>query len=111
MFPRLPVIEYPVAGKISHTKLPGVQAPEPESGTMAPILVLVIETCEFTQTVSLGLIVNLAIALREMRIPPMEPGVSPHGFEIRYDIVKELLVPDPQLVVLNKWLNDAGTLD
>jgi hypothetical protein len=76
-------IVHPVFGVISQTSFPSVQGPFPAVGTMAlAIPVLVKVTALFTQTVSLGEIEKSALGFFEIRIPPIVPGVSPHGFEM-----------------------------
>jgi hypothetical protein len=68
---------------MSQTNFPSVHAPFPEVGTMAlAIPVLVKVTALFTQTVSFGDIEKSALGFFEIRIPPIVPGVSPHGFEM-----------------------------
>ena len=97
-----PKILHPVGGEISHKKFPEVHAPLPELGTDFPLLLVFVNvTFVFWQTVSFGEIVKLAWDFSEIRIPPIVPGVSPHGFEIKYSILYVLFEDAPQLVVLN----------
>ena len=73
----------PVEGVICHTDLPGTQGPPPDDGTDEPALpVFVKVTTVFWHTVSFGDILKAATAFLETLIPPICPGVSPHGFEI-----------------------------